>query len=185
MTTENNNDLISRSAALERIESLERKFTGHVVSVNDVSKVISSLPAYPIQQIQTTQNSNEAFDFYALCEKAQSDYLIHTTSVRGQQMTERDDPEWHLANLAWQAASQLKERAIAELKFECASKDLYANTLLEQNAELQTHINKLLNVIHLYGGSNLSNPDVVKQCNYVAQQVISTIEPPKDEQNAN
>lgn len=76
MATQNNDDLISKRAALERIESLDRKFTGHVVSVNDVFKAISNLPAYPKTTIDHSDQQRQEQEPVAtgLVDELKADY---------------------------------------------------------------------------------------------------------------
>lgn len=57
---------------------------------------------------------DEVFDYDEIYEKAKVSYMRHSTSIRGQTMTQQDDPEWHIANEAWQARAKLTTPQVNE-----------------------------------------------------------------------
>jgi len=66
--------------------------------------LLAAAPASPASVEATEVPTLTPDQFYDLLEQAGSAYRRHKASIRGQQCAAADDPQWHLAVAAWNAA---------------------------------------------------------------------------------
>ena len=106
----------------------------------------------------TTDNE---FDFDAIIDKAKASFNRHLSVIKGQQMTELDDPEWHIANEAWQAATAEANKRIEALEGEVANVTSELNAmnenyqgLLHKSNQQKTYIKVLREALEKLAGTN-------------------------------
>ena len=118
----------------------------------------------------------QEFNYEEIYEKAKHQYLIYSTSIRGQTITERDEFEWHLVNEAWQAAHGSNHKTEKEFTHQPASVEdmqIYqgiANNYTSQQLAEQPNVDVLVEALKHY-----SYPEVTyRSSNAVALKALAT-----------